>query len=67
MYSMIDRALKLKDRIKFYLFQNKDEITHSSRRKRAWDNIDLMLLKQNIFSENDWTIFKDMHQILETF
>lgn len=67
MYSMIDRALKLKDRIEFYLFQNKDGITHGSRRKRARDDTDPMLLKHDILSENDWTILEDMHQILEKF
>ena len=67
MYLMIDRALKLKDRIEFYLFQNKDGITHGSRRKRARDDTDPMLLKHDILSENDWTILKDMHQILERF
>lgn len=67
MYSMTDRALKLKDRIKFYLFQNKDGITHGSRRKRARDDTDPMLLKHDILSKNDWTTLKDMYQILETF
>ena len=67
MYSMIDRALKLKDRIEFYLFQNKDGIANGSRRKRTRDDTDPMLLKHDILSKNDWAILKDMHQILETF
>lgn len=67
MYSMIDRALKLRDRLEYYFYQNKDGITHGRRRKRIQDDTDLMLLKHDILSQDDWTVLQDMHQILEVF
>lgn len=66
-YSMIDRALKLKDRLDFYLYQNKEGATHGSRRKRASSSADPLLLQHDILTENDWVVLKDTHQILEIF
>lgn len=61
---MIDRFLKLKDQIDFYLYQNRDEAIHGSRRKHLRDFNDLLLLRHDLLTEHDWSVLKATHEIL---
>lgn len=64
---MINRALKLKDRLEVYLYQNKDRTIHGSRQKRVSNSLDLLLLQHDILTESDWSVLKNTDQILEVF
>ena len=64
---MIDRALKLKDQLEFYLYQNKEGTLHGSRRRRVGNLADPLLLHHDIPTESDWLVLKDTHCILEVF
>lgn len=66
-YSMIDCSLKLRDRIDFYLYQNRDGATHGSRRKHLRDSTDPLLLRHDLLTEHDWSVLKDTHEILGMF
>ena len=57
----------MKNHLEFYLYQNKKRTTHGSCRKRATNSTDLLLLRHDIFTESDWSVLKDTHQILEIF
>lgn len=67
LYSMIERALKLRQRIDLFCFEHKDAVHGKSMKERATNADQDALLSKDILTSDDWSALAEALAILKPF